>query len=73
MAGRFARGLVTGLVLGGCVAVAAALVTPPPGGDATAASPEPVAVERTYGPQPSALPRLRSETAPAEPSRAAVQ
>ena len=68
MTGRFARGLVTGLVLGACVAIVALLAAPPPVGDATEASPEPVAVERTYGPQPNGLPRLRSETAPAQPA-----
>lgn len=68
MAGGFARGLVTGVALGACVAAAVSLVVPPPVGDATAASPVRVELERTTGPQPSGLPRLRSESAPAVPT-----
>jgi hypothetical protein len=66
MAGRFVRGLVTGLVLGVGMAGAVSVLVLPPVDSPVA--PAPVVVERSYGPPPGGLPRLRSETAPPQPA-----
>jgi hypothetical protein len=68
MAGRFVRGLVTGLVLGVGVVGAVSVLVLPPVRRPQPPAPQPIVVERTYGPPPSDLPRLRSETAPPQPA-----
>lgn len=68
MAGRFLRGLVTGLVVGlGGAAVVSVLVLPPVD-RTTPDAPEPVTIERSYGPPANSLPRLTSESSPPAPS-----
>jgi hypothetical protein len=68
MAGRFVRGFLTGLAVGLVAVAAISVLAPRPHSDATAAGIEPAAVERTYGPRAGGLPRLRSDTAPAQPA-----
>ena len=72
---RGVLGLVTGLALGGVAAALASLALPD-SSDATAASRDAPAVEATgHEPPPatvvprSGLPRLRSDSAPADPAR----